>query len=118
MAIKTEKTEFRKSARVQRNGKKQDPRSIPREAHPGFITDSTGQLELAGIDTPIGKLAEDILIARITIQTENEKLEVLETAMIVEMKKDKIDRFKHKGEYFILQPAKKSEEKLQIKKAE
>lgn len=86
--------------------------------HPGFIQDSTGQLELAGIDTPIGKAAEDILVSRCASTMEKEKQDVLGLTLIAEMKKAKIDRFKHKGECFILQPSKKSEEKLVIKAVE
>lgn len=109
--------EERKSATVKKD-KKPDPRAIPRDDHPGFNTDSTGQLELSGIDTPIGKCAEEILITKINIETQGEKLEALKETMMTEMKKNKVERFKHKGEYFILQPAQKSEEKLQIKHAE
>lgn len=118
MIKRAEAAEERKSATVKK-GKRIDPRAVPRDQeHPDFVSDSTGQLELKNIDSDIGKCAETMLMTRVVIETEQEKLVSLGGTMIAEMKKAKISRFKHKGECFILQPAKKSEEKLTIKHAE
>jgi len=119
MIKKSEKIEERKSADISKGkAKKVDPRAVVRDIYPGFSYDSTGQLELVNLDTELGKAAEQILISRVNVMTEQEKCEAHEKTLIVEMKKAKVDRFRHKGEYFILRPAKKSEEKLQIKHAE
>ena len=79
-----------------------------------FKEDSQGQLELTGIDTPMGEKAEIFIQADARFKTATEARDLAMIELIGLMKQDNIRTLKYKGDTMQYQPGHLTPEKIKF----